>query len=211
MSLGRRSAAKRSRSDVVVVTGRFRCSSNTQSISQSICQSVSLSVKGPSTRTAENAEKHAELWRLYRATQAKRTRGRTDAADGITSTPQSSKHRRNFRWGYEGYSYSSPNFQSGVPYSPLLSATKVAICSHSVIAKFHYTGPTAPDQTKSADFVGDPGLRPGSREKVRAGRLGSGRVRVVEFSLYATARRPAFMAAYVSDSADLITPPVWVD
>jgi len=54
----------------------------------------------------------------------------------------------------------------------------------SVIAKFHYTGPTGPDQTKSADFVGDPGLRPGSREKVRAGPRGSGRVRVVEFSLY---------------------------
>ena len=27
-----------------------------------------------------------------------------------------------------------------------------------VRAKFHYTGPTGPDQTKSADFVGDPGL-----------------------------------------------------
>jgi len=26
----------------------------------------------------------------------------------------------------------------------------------TVIAKFHYTGPTGPDQTKSADFVGDP-------------------------------------------------------
>ena len=41
--------------------------------------------------------------------------------------------------------------------------------SSTLIAKFHYTGPTGPDQTKSADFVGDPGLRPGSREKVRAG------------------------------------------
>ena len=46
-----------------------------------------------------------------------------------------------------------------------------------VIANFLYTGPTGPDQTKSADFVGDPGLRPGSREKVRAGPCGSGRVR----------------------------------
>jgi len=27
-----------------------------------------------------------------------------------------------------------------------------------VIAKFHQTGPTGPDQTKSADFVEDPGL-----------------------------------------------------
>jgi len=42
-----------------------------------------------------------------------------------------------------------------------------------VIAKFHCTCPTGPDQTKSADFVGDPGLRPGSREKVRAGPVGS--------------------------------------
>jgi len=55
-----------------------------------------------------------------------------------------------------------------------------------LIVKFHYTGPTGPDQTKSADFVGDPGLRSGSREKVRAGPCGSGRARVVEFSLYAT-------------------------
>ena len=52
-----------------------------------------------------------------------------------------------------------------------------------VTAKFHYMGPTGPDQTKSADFVGDPGLRPGSREKVRAGPRGSGLARVVEFSL----------------------------
>jgi len=52
-----------------------------------------------------------------------------------------------------------------------------------LIAKFHYTGPTGSDQTKSADFVGDPGLRPESREKVRAGPCGSGRARVVEFSL----------------------------
>ena len=56
--------------------------------------------------------------------------------------------------------------------------------SSLLIAKFHYTGPTGPDQTKSADFVGDPGLRPGSREKVRAGQCGSGRARVVEFSYY---------------------------
>jgi len=46
------------------------------------------------------------------------------------------------------------------------------IRAETVIAKFHYTGPTGPDQTKSADFVGDPGLRPGSREKVRAGPVG---------------------------------------
>jgi len=45
-------------------------------------------------------------------------------------------------------------------------------CKCPVIAKFHYTGPTGPDQTKSADFVGDPSLRPGSREKVRAGPVG---------------------------------------
>ena len=48
----------------------------------------------------------------------------------------------------------------------------------TVIAKFHYTGQTGPDhQTKSADFVGDPGLRPGSREKVSAGACGCARVR----------------------------------
>jgi len=51
-------------------------------------------------------------------------------------------------------------------------------------AKFHYTGPTGPARTLSeirtdpTEFLGDPG-----REKVRAGPVGSGRVRVVEFSL----------------------------
>jgi len=44
--------------------------------------------------------------------------------------------------------------------------------SERLIAKFHYTGPTGPDQTKSAYFVGESGLRPGSREKVRAGPVG---------------------------------------
>jgi len=53
----------------------------------------------------------------------------------------------------------------------------VFVSSSSVIAKFHYTGPTGPDRTKSADFVGDPGLQPGSREKVRAGPFESARVR----------------------------------
>ena len=52
-------------------------------------------------------------------------------------------------------------------------------------------GPTGPDQTKSADFVGDPGLRPQSREKVRAGPRGSGRARIVEFSLYFAIRDPS--------------------
>ena len=51
--------------------------------------------------------------------------------------------------------------------------SRQGVCGRYVIAKFHYTGPTGPDQTKSEDFVGDPGLRPGSREKVRAGPRGS--------------------------------------
>ena len=29
---------------------------------------------------------------------------------------------------------------------------------YPVVAKFHHTDPTGPGQTKSADFVGDPGL-----------------------------------------------------
>ena len=68
-----------------------------------------------------------------------------------------------------------------------------------LIAKFHYTGPTGPDQTKSADLVGDPGRRPGSRETVRAGPVGSDRARVVEFSLYA-ASLLAIRHAGVGDS-----------
>ena len=57
----------------------------------------------------------------------------------------------------------------------------------TVIAKFHYTGPTGPDQTKSADFVGDPrGLcqRPGSAAQVlRKSARASGQACVVKFSL----------------------------
>jgi len=55
---------------------------------------------------------------------------------------------------------------------------QVAVHGRVVIAKFHHTGPTGPDQTKYADFVGDPGLRGSVR--VRAGPVG---LRVVEFSL----------------------------
>ena len=66
-------------------------------------------------------------------------------------------------------------------------------------AKFHYTGPTRPDRTRAdthgptgtlsetrtdpTEFLGDPG-----RKKVRAGPVGSGRARVVEFSYYYTCR-----------------------
>jgi len=58
-----------------------------------------------------------------------------------------------------------------------MGVRKLKLVPQLLIAKFNYTGPTGPDQTKSADFVGDPGLRPGSREKVRAGTCASGRVR----------------------------------
>jgi len=74
--------------------------------------------------------------------------------------------------GYEGYSYSSPNFQSGVPYRPLLSATKVAICSHLVIAKFHYTVRPHPTRqsprTLSETRICGPGLAKKSA-RVRSG------------------------------------------
>ena len=65
----------------------------------------------------------------------------------------------------------------------------------TLIAKFHYTGPTGHDQTKSADFVGDHGLRTGSREKVRAGPVGSGRTGVVEFSLKVASRVVSYRIA----------------
>jgi len=45
-----------------------------------------------------------------------------------------------------------------------------------LIAKFHYTGPTGPDQTKSADFVG------GIRQVRELCLVGTGRASVVEFS-----------------------------
>ena len=57
--------------------------------------------------------------------------------------------------------------------------------SCSVIAIFHYTGPTGPDRTRT-DFF----LRPGSprnsvwaRAGLRQSPCGSGRARVVDFSL----------------------------
>ena len=75
--------------------------------------------------------------------------------------------------------------------------------SSPVKAKFHYTGPTGPDRTRT-DFVGDPhglcglfcgpGLPRNSvgsvrvSDKVRAGPVGSGGARVVEFSLYPSSR-----------------------
>jgi len=52
-------------------------------------------------------------------------------------------------------------------------------------AKFHYMGPTGPDRTRAdpTEFRGDPG-----RKKVRAGSVGSGRARVVEFSYNAVGK-----------------------
>jgi len=52
---------------------------------------------------------------------------------------------------------------------------------YSIIAKFHYTGPTGPARTRTdpTEFLGDPG-----RKKVGAGPVGSGRARVVAFSYY---------------------------
>ena len=51
----------------------------------------------------------------------------------------------------------------------------------SVKAKFHYTGPTGPDRTRT-DFFARPGPQTRVSDKVRGLRLvGSGRARVVEF------------------------------
>ena len=66
-------------------------------------------------------------------------------------------------------------------------ALLTAFNTRSVIAKFHYTGPTGPARTRT-DFVGDPhepngvSRRPGPQKSP----CGSGRVRVVEFSLSPT-------------------------
>jgi len=83
-----------------------------------------------------------------------------------------------------------------------LKCKKTDMCSKtknrrksSVIAKFHYTGPTGHDQTKSADFVRDPQSPLGQRgsptksaDFVRSGLVGSCRARLVEFS-YKTAKQ----------------------
>jgi len=56
-------------------------------------------------------------------------------------------------------------------------------CAHRTLkAKFHYTGPTAPDRTRT-DFVGDlHGPTEFLGDPKRSGPRGSGRARVVEFS-----------------------------
>ena len=65
----------------------------------------------------------------------------------------------------------------------------------TVIAKFHYTGPTGPDRTRTDP--NDPDLRetllgpcgsPTKSVRVRAGPVGSGGARVVEFGLYPSSR-----------------------
>ena len=60
-----------------------------------------------------------------------------------------------------------------------------------VRAKFHYTDPTGPDRTRTDFFAAKlrwvrAGLRqsPCGSVRVRAGQVGSGRTRVVEFSYY---------------------------
>ena len=54
------------------------------------------------------------------------------------------------------------------------------VCA-GVCAKFHYTGPTGPDRTRT-DFVGDPHGTQRSFSNSRVGPCGSDRARVVEFS-----------------------------
>ena len=62
-----------------------------------------------------------------------------------------------------------------------------------LIAKFHYTGPTGPDRTRGdpngpARTLSETRTDPTEfrRKEVRAGPVGSGRARVVEFSSYPT-------------------------
>jgi len=52
----------------------------------------------------------------------------------------------------------------------------------TVIAKFHYTGPTGPARTLSETRTGPRSFAAKKSVQVRAGPVGSGRVRVVEFS-----------------------------
>ena len=74
-------------------------------------------------------------------------------------------------------------------YAAIKPVKRTVKCS-TVVAKFHYTGPTGPARTRT-DFMrpGSPRNSVGSvrvSDKVRAGPRGSGRVRVEEFSLYRT-------------------------
>jgi len=53
----------------------------------------------------------------------------------------------------------------------------------SVIAKFHYTGPTGPDRTRTTRISEKLRWSVRVSDKVRAGPVEFGRARVVEFSL----------------------------
>jgi len=64
-----------------------------------------------------------------------------------------------------------------------------------IIAKFHYTDPTGPDRTRTDFFA----ARVSEKLRwVRAGPRGSGRVRVVEFSLYRVRRAATASSAAVT-------------
>ena len=76
----------------------------------------------------------------------------------------------------------------------LRHCTALRVVLRFVKAKFHYTDPTGPARTLSetrtdpTEFLGDPG-----RKKVRAGPVGSGRARIVEFSY-----KPAHVSMYAT-------------
>jgi len=83
-----------------------------------------------------------------------------------------------------------------VDCNPLTPLQVCALCRRQ--AKFHYTGLTGPDRTRADFFAARVSeklrwIRAGLQQspcgsiRVRAGPVGSGRARVVEFSLYAAA------------------------
>ena len=76
--------------------------------------------------------------------------------------------------------------QQDRPRAP--TGLRVSLTTSGVKAKFHYTGPTGPDRTRT-DFFARPGPQTRVSDKVRGLCLvGSGRARVVELS-YNTALR----------------------
>ena len=79
------------------------------------------------------------------------------------------------------YNYASTDFRAG--FRRAVYRLLVCVPKCSVKAKFHYTGPTGPARTLSETRTDQRSFSEIRVVRVRAGPRGSGRVRVVEFSV----------------------------
>jgi len=80
----------------------------------------------------------------------------------------------------------------------LLHAPHAPTLTYLLIAKFHYTGPTGPARTRTTRISEKLRWSVRVSDKVRAGPVGSGRARVVEFSFYGASARLLHSSAVLS-------------